>query len=306
MRVALTGAGGLVGHPVAARLEAEGHAVVRLGRTPPEMGAWHRWSLEDPAPEVPGGCEALVHMALDHLPGRYRGGEGEDPEGFVRRNLDGTLRLFDAARRAGVPRLILLSSRAALGPQPPGAPVAETAEPRPDTLYGEVKRAAEIALAGMHAPDAPTTSLRATGVYGPAPPGRVHKWDALFAAFLRGVTPPPRAGTELAGADLADAVARLLAAPSKALGPVPFQASDLVLDRRELLARVARLTGRTTPLPEAAPFSGFEMATGRLRALGWRPGRWAALDAALPAMLTQARVGGRSRATVAPRGAEPL
>lgn len=287
MRVALTGAGGLVGHAVAAHLEAEGHAVLRLGRAPPERGAWARWSLDDPAPELPPGCDALVHMALDHLPGRYRGGEGGDPEGFRRRNLDGTLRLLEAARRAGVPRLILLSSRAALGPQPPGAPVPETAEARPDTLYGEVKRAAEIALAGMHRAHAPTASLRATGVYGPAPPGRAHKWDALFRAFLGGETPPPRAGTELAAADLADAVARLLAAPAEALGPVPFQASDLRLDRRDLLARVARLTGCATPLPARAPLTGFEMATGRLRALGWRPGGRAALDAALPAMLAQ-------------------
>lgn len=294
MRVALTGAGGLVGHAVAGRLEAEGHALVRLGRAPPERGAWARWSLDDEAPEVPR-ADALVHMALDHRPGRYRGGEGDDPEGFRRRNLGGTLRLLEAARRAGVPRLILLSSRAALGPQPPGAPVPETAAPRPDTLYGEIKRAAEIALARLHEPGAPTASLRATGVYGPAPPGRAHKWDALFAAFLGGETPPPRAGTELAATDLADAVARLLLAPPEALGPVPFQASDLRLDRRDLLVRVARLAGCATPLPERAPFEGFEMATGRLRALGWRPGGWAALDAALPAMLEQTLGGAGAR-----------
>ena len=89
----------------------------------------------------------------------------------------------------------------------------------------------------------------------------------------------PRAGTELHGGDLAAAVATLLDAgvPEGA-----FNASDLMLDRRELLMRVQRLTGCPHPPPPAAapPLPGW-MATERLRALGWRPGGRPRLEAFL-------------------------
>jgi nucleoside-diphosphate-sugar epimerase len=82
---------------------------VALGRRPTLHGGEHRpWRLGEPAPLA--GCEALVHCAFAHVPGRYRGGEGEDPEGFLRLNLEGTLRLWDEAR--GKPcRLPVLARR---------------------------------------------------------------------------------------------------------------------------------------------------------------------------------------------------
>ena len=43
------------------------------------------------------GIGAVVHCAFAHVPGRYRGGEGDDPEGFRRANLDGSLALIRAA-----------------------------------------------------------------------------------------------------------------------------------------------------------------------------------------------------------------
>jgi UDP-glucose 4-epimerase len=45
------------------------------------------------------GTDAVVHAAFDHLPGRYRGGEGDDPARFRRINLDGSVRLFESAKR---------------------------------------------------------------------------------------------------------------------------------------------------------------------------------------------------------------
>ena len=259
MRVLLTGAGGIVGRFVAPALAAAGHRVTRLGRS--GEGAW---SLDDPAPRLPP-ADALVHLAFDHLPGRYRGGEGDDPARFRRLNLDGSLRLFDAA---GSARIVFLSSRAVYGDHRRGRLLKESDPPEPDSLYGEVKLAAERAIGERGA------SLRATGVYG----GQPHKWRALFASYLRGEAVAPRLATEIHGEDVASAVLALLA--SREAGA--FNASDLVLDRHDLLGRVQALTGSPHPPPPraAGPAPGV-MATCRLRLTGWRPGGWPRLDAFL-------------------------
>ncbi|WP_372893436.1 NAD-dependent epimerase/dehydratase family protein, partial [Rhodosalinus sp.] len=238
------------------------------------------YDLTGPPPAL-DGVDALIHAGFSHEPGRYRGGEGDDPEGFLSANRDGTLRLFEAAAGAGVRRVIFLSSRAVYGDYPPGTELTEEMTPRPDTLYGAVKAEAEAALAALPG----GVALRATGVYGPAGPGQRHKWAGLFENYLAGETITPRRGTEVHGADLAAAVRLVLEAPEERLGDGVFNVSDLLLDRRALLAEVARATGCPHPLPaeSAAPVS--VMRCDRLTALGWRPGGMARLRATLPAML---------------------
>ena len=264
MRIALTGASGLIGGFLAPALAAAGHAVDPLPG----------YRLGD-APDL-SGCAALVHLALAHAPGRYRGGEGEDPAGFLRANRDGTLRLFEAAARAGVTRVLFLSSRAVHDGHPPG-PLQDDLPPAPTSLYGTVKAEAEAALAALPLRG---TSLRATGVYGP---GRANKWRGLFADFLGGTVPPPHVATEVHGEDLAVAILLVLAAPAP---PASLNAADLVLDRADLLAEVAALTGCRTPLPPRAPTDGLRIPDcSGLRALGWRPGGMPRLRASLPALL---------------------
>ncbi len=287
MRLAVTGGTGLVGRFIVEEALAAGDAVTVLSRRPPAPGFFpvevtHQpLDLARPAARLEG-VEALVHAGFAHVPGRYRGGEGDDPEGFLARNGAGTARLFEQARAAGVGRIVFLSSRAVYGDYPPGTALSEEMPPRPDTLYGEVKREAERALAALPLSG---ISLRATGVYGPAGPGQRHKWRDLFNSFLAGEEIVSRRGTELHGEDLAAAVRLLLTAPDGRLGDGIFNASDILLDRRDLLAEVARLTGCRTPLPETSTTPVSEMRTDRLRALGWRPGGWPRLRESLPAML---------------------
>ena len=269
MRVALTGAGGIVGGAVQAALIRAGHRVAVPGG----------WRLGMPAPLA--GQDALVHCAFAHAPGRYRGGEGDDPAGFVAANLDGTRRLFDDAARQGVGRVLFLSSRAVHDGHPPGL-LRDDLPPRPLTLYGEVKAGAEAHLA-----DLPLTgcALRATGVYGP---GAAMKWGGLFADHLARRPVAPRVATEIHVADLAAAICLLLGHPRP---PATVNAADIVLDRHDLLAMVNTAIGRDLPLPPRADASGLRIPDcTALRRAGWRPRGMGGLRRDLPALLDAAGV----------------
>ncbi len=269
MRVALTGASGIVGRWLASGLSAAGHEVRSLGRP--------LWQLGEDTDLR--GCDALVHAALQHERGRYRGGEGADPEGFVRANLNGSVMLFQAAQRDGVGRIVFLSSRAVYDGHAPGL-LADDLATLPTSLYGEVKAAVEEVLAQMAGPALRTASLRATGVYGPGGP---QKWAALVQDFIAGRTPAPRIATEVHGADLVAALLLVIADPD--MGGA-YNVSDLVLDRHDLCAAIADVTGCATPLPERADASGLRILDPqRLRALGWQPGGMALLRRDLPAIL---------------------
>jgi nucleoside-diphosphate-sugar epimerase len=287
VRIAVTGATGFIGHHTVAHLLACGYTVTALGRRPSRHGgaAFAPFDLDGPEPDL-SGHDVLIHAALSHVPGRFRGGEGDAPADFLSRNLDGTLRLFAAARAQGVRRILFLSTRAVYGDYPPGTPLPEDLPARPDTLYGEVKLRAEQALAELAGPGLQVASLRVTGVWGPPVPGLPHKWASLFDDFARRRPIPPRVATEVYADDVAAAL-RLLALASPAdLFPGVFNLSDIVLDRHDLLSRYAALAGLDAPLPARADAGGISvMPTDRIRTLGWQPSGLSRLDATLAAML---------------------
>lgn len=280
MSVLVTGGTGFVGRFVVEHLAQAGFDVAVAGRTPPHPGTFSRpvpflpMSLDPggPEPSMLAGVTHLVHAAFDHVPGRYRGGEGDAPDRFRRLNLDASVALFEAARRAGAKGCVFLSSRAVYGAQPTGAVLDEETVPRPDTLYGEVKLAAEKRLAAMASPGFPVASLRVTGVFGPAGAGRTHKWSQLFADYLDGKAVEPRCGTEVHGGDVAQAVELILRNPAPGR-PHTFNVSDLLVDRREILAILREEAGCRRQLPAAANRAACNaMSTARIRSLGWMPG----------------------------------
>jgi nucleoside-diphosphate-sugar epimerase len=282
-RILVTGATGMVGRFIVEALLGAGHMVTVWGRQAPPTGIFSRpvgfvCGTLDPERDQQhalAGHDALVHAAFDHVPGRYRGGEGEDREGFVRRNLEGSVALFEQAAAAGVGTVLFVSSRAVYGPAAAGQILAEETAPRPDTLYGIVKREAEKRLLGLSAGGSlkAATVLRVTGVYGPPPVGQPHKWAALFDDYLAGRPVEPRAGTEVHGRDVAAAALLALQAAEQKGGGLILNVSDIIVDRHDLLAIVREATGALHPLPDRAAHDRLGvMATDRLRALGWQPG----------------------------------
>ena len=284
--VLVSGGTGLVGRYIVEDLLAHGYRVKVASRQAPARGFFpdeveHVSLTLDP--DADSSCAFddvyhFIHAAFSHVPGRYRGGEGHDPAEFRRNNLEGTLQLFEAARRAGVRRVVFLSSRAVYDGVEAGKPLAEVLHLTPTTLYGEIKLKAEQALAFMTGEEAgfSGTSLRVTGVYGDLRP---NKWDGMFADYLGGLDVPVRAASEVHGHDVAAACRLILEAETARVAGESFNVSDIVTDTHDILALLKQATGSDRPLPEHTDRTSVAaMPTDKIRALGWEPGGVALLS----------------------------
>lgn len=293
-RVLVSGGTGFVGRFIVEHLARHGHDVVVGARTQPATGyfgapvTFAPLMLDATRDQQPAfaGIDHFVHAAFEHVPGRYRGGEGNDSDGFRRANLDGSLRLFQEAQASGVKGCLFLSSRAVYGEQPPGLELSEETPCAPETLYGRLKLEAEQALAAMAETNFRPVNLRVTGVYGEPQPSARHKWQDLFSDYLAGRPVAPRAGTEVHGDDVGAAVRLALESLSGTPDATTLNVSDMFVDNRSLLAIVKEISGSAHALPDAVPPTAFNaMNTDRLRQLGWKPGGAERLRWTIEAML---------------------
>lgn len=167
MRVFLTGGSGFVGGAILRRLTAE-HAVAAMARTPQAAATVSSAgadpvaaSLESVDADHLRGFDAVVHCAAlvdDWAP---RGA-------FERVNVDGTRRLLEAARTAGVRRFVHISSDSVLFAGSDVRDVDETA-PYPDTdhPYAGSKQRGERLVREADTPGFETVCLRPVLVWGP-------------------------------------------------------------------------------------------------------------------------------------------
>ncbi len=135
MTVLITGSDGTIGRSLATLLPEMGWQLRGFDRQP-AAGPIEQVAgdITDPGAldRAMAGVRAVVHLA---------GQATEAPWPVIREaNLEGTFQVFEAARRAGVRRVVYASSNHAVGftPRPSGELAADT-PPRPDTLYGVSK-----------------------------------------------------------------------------------------------------------------------------------------------------------------------
>ena len=196
MKVLVTGAAGFIGSHVSEALIARGHAIVGVdnfdafyGRAVKERNlegllanrAFRFVEADVVRDALPlEGVGAVLHLAAK--PGVRP--SLEDPGAYMEANVTATARVFDAARRAGIPRIVFGSSSSVYGNSTP-APFAEDARAlEPISPYAATKRAGElVAYAFAHLYPLRIICLRFFTVYGPRqrPDLAIHKFTDLIA-----------------------------------------------------------------------------------------------------------------------------
>ena len=146
--ILITGAAGRIGTMLRPRLARPGRTLRLLDTAALTAGPGEeavRASVTDLAAMTDAcrGADAMIHLAAI---------SGEAPwEQILDANIQGTYVAFEAARRAGVPRVVYASSNHAVGFTPRSRfPVPDYAFPAPDTFYGVAKVTGEALAALYH------------------------------------------------------------------------------------------------------------------------------------------------------------
>jgi nucleoside-diphosphate-sugar epimerase len=276
MTIAITGATGYVGRFVVAELQQRGMRIRALARPQtnrdgfPQPIEWITGDLRstEAIHQLVQDAEAVVHLAYEHVPGQYRNGEGDNLPAWLEANLNGSLRLLQAAQQASVQRFIFLSSRAVFSKTEPGQALDELHPISPDTHYGAYKAAVEAFMQSFaHTSSMATCSVRATGIYGLTYPVQRSKWWDLIQAVLHDqpIT-SNRGGTEVHGADVAKTIATLLMRPS--LNISTLHLSDLYVTTREIVRLAREFAQRPGDLSQHSPAPSNVMVSRYLTDLG--------------------------------------
>ncbi|PPR61896.1 MAG: dTDP-glucose 4,6-dehydratase 2 [Alphaproteobacteria bacterium MarineAlpha4_Bin2] len=167
----ITGACGLVGYPLTKYLTTRGDRVIGLDPADPVTpvdGMIH-------VKRSFGNFDMLLGLLREHNIDRivHAGGISgpmlakDDPHRINRVNLISTIDLAEAARQAGISRLVYCSSGSAYGVTR-RSPVTEDTPFRPTSVYGATKAASDLVLMAYRDEyDLDAVGLRYSSVYGP-------------------------------------------------------------------------------------------------------------------------------------------
>ncbi|MGV8920745.1 MAG: hopanoid-associated sugar epimerase [Pseudomonas sp.] len=278
MNILITGATGFVGSAVARRVLREGHQVLALVRPTSD-----RRNLQDLNVQVieadltrPAslqraceGCDALFHVAAD-----YRLW-APHPEELYHTNVEGTRALFEAARQAGVSRIVYTSSVATLGIPKDGGSGDELTPVSLDDMIGHYKRSkfiAEEQAREMAAKGLPVVIVNPSTPIGPrdikpTPTGRIVR-DAIAGRL------PAYVDTGLNVVHVDDvAEGHWLAFLHGAIGE-RYILGGHNLSLHQLLNEIAEIAGRSPPrwrLPHSVVMPIAHVAEGWARLTGTQP-----------------------------------
>ena len=256
-RVFLTGGSGLIGGALATRLVETGHDLVALARSDEgERALAARGARvvrgdtldEEALGSGMAGCALVYHVAgINTLC-------PTDPAALFHVNVRGAEAAVRAAARAGVPRVVLTSSAAALG-EAPGTVGNEDSQHRGSYLsvYERSKHEGELAaFAAARRDGVELVSINPSSVQGP---GRAGGTGRIMIAYLNGRL---RAFVDrpISIVDIADCVEGHLLGAQRGVPGERYLLNGATLDSREALEIVSELSGvrhqvRFLPAPVA-------------------------------------------------------
>jgi NAD dependent epimerase/dehydratase len=293
--VLVTGAGGFIGSHLAEKLARQGGSVRAFVRYTSRGD--HGW-LESIDPHVLGdidvfrgdlanpeavaaaveGREVVLHLgALIPIPYSYR-----HPREFVTANVEGTLNVLEAARRAGVSRIVHASTSEVYGTAQ-SVPIHEDHRLHPQSPYAATKVAADqIALSYQRSFGTPVVIVRPFNTYGPRQSARAVIPTIVSQALARDVIELGATETTRDFLYVGDSVTGMLRAAAAAgvEGDVINLGTGVEVSIGEVVERVLRLLGRNLPLARdeqrlRPPDSEVERLVADTdkarRLLGWEP-----------------------------------
>jgi nucleoside-diphosphate-sugar epimerase len=251
----VTGATGVIGPQLVRRLIEDGFRVRVLARQPPALGLLPanvevvNGSITDAEAvrQAVAGVSHVFHLAAKlHINNPSKSLAGQ----YRTTNVDGARNVAEAARNAGVSRVVFFSSIAVYGPTMPGQVLHESSPALATSLYGSTKREAEeILLSIRRQSDGEPLAviLRIAGVYGSRIKGNYRE---LVRWLKRGVFVPIGRGenrrTLVYEEDVADA-ALLAAVHPAAAGRIYNVTDGDVHTFREIVAVICDVLDRDPP-----------------------------------------------------------
>jgi nucleoside-diphosphate-sugar epimerase len=274
MRVFVTGGSGFVGGHLIERLRERGHVVRALARSERAAEAVRAFGAEPARGDLATidaqtltGIDAVLHAAafVEEWGTRAQ---------FWEANVDGTTRLLEVARRAGVKRFVFVGTEAALFEGRDLVDLDESAPypVRPRYLYSETKAEAEKRVLAASTEGFETISIRPRLVWGPRDasvlPAIVRMAKAGSFAWIDGGR-PRTSTTHVENLTHAHKHPHTRAPPGQAY----FVADEGERTLRSFLGSLARTQGvelgeRTMPSALARPFA--RLIEGFFRLFGVR------------------------------------
>ncbi|HBY64211.1 MAG TPA: NAD-dependent dehydratase [Solibacterales bacterium] len=272
--ILITGATGFVGWHVARLLLDRGARVRALARDPSRLRELEvepvQGDLRDPDSlrRAVTGCGGVFHVAAD-----YRLWAREKRE-IYESNVEGTRNIMNAARTAGVERIVYTSTVGAIG-IPKDREGTEETPVRLDEMTGDYKRSkflAERLVLEMAERGLPAVIVNPTAPVGdhdfkPTPTGKI------IVDFLRGAM-PAFVDTGLNLVDVRDvALGHLLAWDRGRAGERYILGSEN-LTLRQILERLASMSGRKAPsieIPYGVAYAAGLVSTGWAHLSGQQP-----------------------------------
>jgi nucleoside-diphosphate-sugar epimerase len=281
MNIAVTGATGFLGRYIVNHLTAGGHRCRCWCRASSDRGGFDNEELiewlpgelndADSTAAVLDGAHAVVHSGLHHPGGGFRGGEGDLIE-FVEKNVLGSVRLMESARRSGVQRFVFIATCAVHEVILDDRSLDEAHPLWPTSHYGAHKAAIEKFVHSFGLGQGyPVCSLRPTGIYGLARPPQRSRWYDLVQAVARGEDiDTSRGGKEVHAADVARAVEILLTASGTAGGIAgqAYNCYDMYVSEQTVAEIAKEVTGSRLGIVVHNKSPKHQIETGKLRALG--------------------------------------
>ena len=293
MRALVTGGAGFIGSTLVDRLLRDGHEVVvvddlRRGRrenlvTAETTGRIRLVELDVASPQLHDLLAEVKPEAVFHLAAQIDVRVSvADPLLDVHQNVVGTVNLAEAARKAGVRKVLFASSGGSIYGTPDRLPVSEAVPINPKSPYAASKVAGEVYLntfRQLYGMDC--THLALANVYGPRqdPHGEAGVVAIFAQRLLNGESTKVfgDGGNTRDYVFVEDVVAAFVAASADLGGGQRFNiGTGVQTSDRELHSLVAKAAG-VADAPELAPARLGDLRASALdntaaqRELGWRP-----------------------------------